>query len=225
MTGRYLVLDGPDGGGKSTQAARLCARLAAGGVAVLHLREPGSTAIGEQLRELLLRGGDVEPLTEALLFSAARAEMVHRQVGPALADGRTVVAERCFLSTMVYQGLAPLEPLRRVPVELVGRLSAAVHAAHRPDRLVVLDVPVAVTRQRLAATRPDRFEARGDAFLARVREAYLALAADPVVRGIVRAPAGVRIVDAARAPDAVERDVLAAVAEGSPDAPGETGPD
>src|SRR5262245_53289308 len=104
----YLVLDGPDGGGKSTQAELLCAWLRQRGRTVQHRREPGSTPVGEALRTLLLEPstGDLLPLTEALLFSAARAELVAREIAPALQRGEDVVAERCYVATLVYQGLA-----------------------------------------------------------------------------------------------------------------------
>ena len=104
----YLVLDGPDGGGKSTQSRALVEFLRQRGRTVHHLREPGSTPVGENLRQLLLspQTGDLQPLTEVLLFTAARTELAARVIGPALARGEDVVSERCFASTLAYQCLA-----------------------------------------------------------------------------------------------------------------------
>ena len=95
----YVALDGPDGCGKSTQAAALARWLDAEGAEVLHVREPGSTPVGEALRDLLLSPstGELQPITEVLLFSAARAELMQHVVRPALAAGKVVVAERCPL--------------------------------------------------------------------------------------------------------------------------------
>lgn len=170
---RYFVLEGGDGCGKSSQARALIGWLQAEGRAVLHVREPGSTPVGEALRQLLLAPdtGELRADTEALLFTAARAELVERVIAPALAVGTVVIAERCYLSTLVYQGFAGAGRLD--PVWLRD-LTARVHGTTMPDRIFVLDVPPDVAAARRTRRRADRFEARGDAFLDEVRRGFLA---------------------------------------------------
>lgn len=167
----YLALEGPDGCGKSSQSRALCDWLHEQGRKVLHVREPGSTPVGEALRQLLLARstGELRPVTEALLFTAARAELVAAVIAPALADGAVVVAERCYLSTIVYQGLAASTPL---DVDWLFDLTRRVHGAHLPDAIFVLDVPEATARARRRSRADDRFEARPAAFHERVRQGF-----------------------------------------------------
>jgi len=178
----YVALDGPDGCGKSTQAAALANWLDAEGADVLHVREPGSTPVGEALRELLLSPatGDLQPVSEVLLFSAARAELMQRVVRPALADGKVVVAERCYLSTMVYQILAAERPAPGVlDATWFEDLTRRVHGDCLPDAIYVLDVAAEVSAQRRSRRSggADRIEARGDGYHRRVRDGYLQAAA------------------------------------------------
>lgn len=167
----YLALDGPDGCGKSLQTRLLVEWLQEQGQPVLHVREPGSTPVGEALRGLLLAKstGDLDALSEAMLFLAARRELLKQVIVPALAAGQHVVAERCYLSTLVYQFLA-LGNQRLVPwfFETVR----AVHGEHLPRAIFLLDVPECVARKRRARRTEDRIEARGAAFEAAVREGY-----------------------------------------------------
>lgn len=177
----YFVLDGPDGGGKSTQARALVEFLRARGRTVQHLREPGSTPVGEGLRQTLLSPatGELLPLTEVLLFTAARAELIARVIGPALQRGEDVVAERCYVSTLAYQCLAHRSG---VEFDFVVDLTRRAHGPFLPDAVFVLDVDVATSLQRRSARDKDRFEARDDDFHERVREGYLHVAAqDPTV--------------------------------------------
>jgi dTMP kinase len=191
----YVVLDGPDGGGKSSQARALVQHLRARGREVVHLREPGSTPVGEALRSLLLAEstGELSPLTEALLFTAARADLVARVVAPALQRGAVVVAERCYVSTLAYQGLAAQPGL---DYEFIVRLTRAAHGSWLPDVVFVLDVPVETGLQRRRRRAGDRFEARGPAFHERVRAAYLEVA---------RRETNVTVVDASGPLDEVQR--------------------
>lgn len=198
----YVQLDGPDGCGKSSQALALVEWLRAQGRETLHVREPGSTPVGEALRNLLLSPatGHLQPVTEALLFSAARAELVAQQVAPALARGVVVVAERGYLSTLVYQALATAPGLSP---QWVFDVTRAVHGACLPDVVFVLDVGADVALARRAARASDRIEARPAEYHARVREGYRRAAAlDPRAQ----------LLDAGRPFDAVQQDLRAALA-------------
>lgn len=168
----YVQLDGPDGCGKSSQAAALVGWLQAAGHAALHVREPGSTPVGEALRQLLLSPatGELQAITEALLFSAARVELVAQQVAPALARGSIVVAERGYLSTLVYQALATRPGL---DVAWVLDLTRRVHGACLPDVVFVLDVGAAVATTRRASRASDRIEARDADYHERVRAGFV----------------------------------------------------
>lgn len=175
--GCYVALDGPDGCGKSTQAKALVDWLSAEGADALLVREPGSTPVGEALRELLLAEatGELQPISEALLFSAARAELVQRVIAPALQRGAVVVAERCYLSTAVYQVHAGGDGA--LDARWFEDLTRRVHGACLPDAIFVLDVPSQVSAERRGHRVEDRIEARGEAFHQRVRDGYLLAAA------------------------------------------------
>jgi dTMP kinase len=194
----FVVLDGADGCGKSTQAGLLVERLAAErAVAPLHVREPGSTQLGERLRAILFdRALDLSPRVELLLFAAARAQLLSELVAPALAQGRDVVCERFHPSTYAYQAVAG-----GLDEELVLR-TLLEHANHpEPDALVVLDVPLDVALARRGAAS-DRIEAKDERFHARVVEGY---------RSWARRHARTRLVDATGAPSVVHERVWEAV--------------
>lgn len=198
MDARFVVLDGVDGCGKSTQAALLVARLASErGVAPLHVREPGSTRLGERLRSILFdRALDLDPEVELLLFAAARAQLLRELVAPALVAGRDVVCERFHPSTFAYQSVAGgLDP------DLVMGLLLQHANDPEPDVIVVLDLPLEVALRRRGAAS-DRIEAKADAFHAKVAEGYRVWAARH---------ARTRLVDATRAPEIVAADVWRAV--------------
>jgi len=179
--GRLIALEGIDGCGKSTQAQMLAIRLGA-----LLTFEPGATTLGRSLRHLLL-DPDLPPLTEraeALLMAADRAQHVAEEVGPTLETGRWVVTDRFSGSTLAYQGYG-----RGVDVSELRRLVAWATGGLRPDLTVLIDVPVALAKGRLAGGRDDRFEALGTPFFERVADGFRRLATgDPetwvVVDGI-----------------------------------------
>jgi dTMP kinase len=178
--GRFVVLEGGEASGKSTQAARLAERLDA-----VLTREPGGTAIGAGLRDLLLdaRTTGLADRAEALLMAADRAQHVAEVIRPALAAGRHVVSDRYVGSTLAYQGFG-----RRLPVDELRRLSAWAAHGLEPDVIVLLDMPPALTADRVAG-RPDpaldRLEAAGDGFHDRVAEGYRRLAAADPARWVV----------------------------------------
>ncbi len=172
---RFLVLEGVDGSGKTTQAGRLMAWLQAQGRDPLHLREPGSTAFGEGVRRLLLDPDlqQRDPRSEALLFFAARRALLLQQVQPALAAGRDVVCERFTPSTLAYQGGAPADARFILALE-----ELVVEAELRPHKVLILDMDPAESLARASQRAPaDGFEQRGLEFLRRVRQGYLAYAA------------------------------------------------
>lgn len=195
--GRLVTLEGIDGSGKSTQA-RLLAE-AFGGETVL-TREPGGSSGAEAIRGLLLTGeaDRWSPVTEALLFTAARRDHLERVIEPALAAGRTVVCDRYVDSTRVYQGASGRGALRG----LVDRLHAEA-VGRDPDRTLVLDIEPEAGLARTGGPET-RFEAMGLAFQRRLREGFLALAREFPGRCVV--------IDASGPPQAVAARVLEAAA-------------
>lgn len=195
--GRFYVLDGIDGCGKSTQAARLARALERRGErAVLHLREPGSTAAGERIRALLLDPVPaLTPAAQVLLFAAARRQMLVERVEPALAAGSDVVCERFHASTFAYQGFA-----LGVGAERVLELLFQWANEPAPDLTVILELDPEAAATRRGAE--DRFEGRAADFHQRVAEGYRRYAA--LVPRVVR-------VGAAGSPDEVEARIRAEV--------------
>jgi dTMP kinase len=169
--GRFVVFEGGDGSGKSTQAARLAVWLRAQGVAVVETFEPGAGATGAVLRELLLHGPEtVTPVAEALLMAADRAQHVATEIEPALARGDWVLSDRYVPSSLVYQGV-----VRGLGVEVVEQLSAVATGGCDPDVVLLLDVSDAVADARRAG-ESDRLEREGSDFHRSVRRAYRDLA-------------------------------------------------
>lgn len=164
--GRFVVLEGGEATGKSTQAALLAERLGA-----MLTREPGGTEVGERVREIVLDPAlDVSPRAEALLMAAARAQHVASVIEPALAAGRDVVSDRFTGSSLAYQGLA-----RELGVEAVASLSEFATGGLVPDLVVLLDMPPEVARKRRMAA-PDRMEAETPEFHEAVAVGFRALA-------------------------------------------------
>lgn len=185
MPGYFVTLEGGEGAGKSTQLHAIEAWLRRHGHDVVVTREPGGTALGERIRELLLHA-DGHPAieTETLLMFAARAEHLARVIRPALAAGRTVLCDRFTDATYAYQGGG-----RGLARERIAVLEDWVQGALRPHLTLLLDVPVALGLERAGARgEPDRFERENHAFFERVRRAYLEAAA--------REPRRVRVVPA-----------------------------
>lgn len=174
----FIVVEGPEGAGKSSLVQWLAGKLAADGQRVVAVREPGGTPVAEAARELALRThGELSPQAELFLILAARADLVDRVIRPALAAGETVVGDRYGLSTLAYQVAG-----RGLPRSEVATAHRLATSGLEPDLTLVLDVPVAVgrARQRAAGKRQDRFEREDDAFHERVRDAYVR-ASDPGV--------------------------------------------
>ncbi len=191
--GRFISFEGIDGAGKSTQLRLLAARLRAGGAEVVETREPGGAPGAEEIRRLLVEGapGRWSPEAECLLFTAARRDHLERTIAPALARGAAVLCDRFADSTRVYQGVARAD------------LRAAVDALHammigvEPDRTLILDLDPHEAHGRGLARggTEDRFEKLGAGFQARLREGFLALAAE--------FPDRCRVVSAAGDPETV----------------------
>lgn len=183
--GWFVTLEGPDGSGKSAQSERLRAAAAAAGQDVVLVREPGGTAGGERVRAILMDAGPVgirlTQRTDALLFNAARAQLVDEVIRPALRRGALVISDRYADSTLAYQGCGgelPLDELRSVVGFATGGL--------RPDRTILIDVPVEVGLARKTSAETTRFEAHFDrAFHERVRAGYLSFAAAEPTRWMV----------------------------------------
>jgi dTMP kinase len=172
--GRFITFEGGEGAGKSTQAARLAARLQAAGIEVVRTREPGGSEGAEALRALLVNGGADRwsPIAETLMMYAARADHLDRVIRPALDAGAWVVCDRFSDSTRAYQGAGG-----GVPGELIETLDKAVVRADQPDLTLVIDVPVELGLERAHARGGEaRFEAKGAGFHLRLRDGFLALA-------------------------------------------------
>jgi len=200
--GRFVTFEGGEGGGKSTQIERLASGLANHGHEVVQTREPGGSPIGERIRLLLLDpAAKLDPVTQILLFGAARRDHVISLIEPALQRGAWVLCDRFMDSTRAYQGAAGA-----VDLDLVSSLEDAVVGRTRPDLTLILDIDprrglARANRRRGRAVAPDAFEASDIAFHSRVRQAYLDIAA--------REPQRCAVIDADRTADAVARDIAA----------------
>ncbi|MEM1330411.1 MAG: dTMP kinase [Planctomycetota bacterium] len=196
LGGRFLVFDGPDGAGKSTQLRRLVASARTRGVTVCEVREPGGTHVGERIRHALLEHSDEEMSLrcEMLLYMASRAQLVEQRIVPALGRGELVIADRFVSSTLVYQGLAGGLPREEI-------LSAAQIATGgvNPDLTVVFEVDEKTAAARLNPLM-DRMESKGADFHARVRQGYREI--------VAKDPEGYTSVDARGTEDEVWAELL-----------------
>lgn len=177
--GAFIVLDGPDGGGKTTQAAALADWLREQGRDVLNCRDPGGTALGDRLRSILLDRGAVLPTlrAEMFLFMASRAQLVDEVIRPAIAAGKVVVSDRFLLANIVYQGYAG-----GLGVAEVGRVGRVATGGLSPDLTLLLDLPVSLARVRVQGAR-DRMEDRPLSYHERVREGFLEAASEAMGQG------------------------------------------
>jgi dTMP kinase len=186
MRGKFITFEGGEGTGKSTQAAMLALRLEALGLAVQLTREPGGSPGAEIIRHVLLSGAakPFGPDVEAMLFAAARDDHVRCTIMPALDCGKWVICDRFADSTRVYQGI-----LGRVDPRLINGLERVSIGDLVPDLTLLLDVPVELGLERVKLRRgeakPDRFEAEDVEFHHKLREAYLAIAAEAPQRCVV----------------------------------------
>ncbi|MBN2313751.1 MAG: dTMP kinase [Sedimentisphaerales bacterium] len=172
LKGKFIVLDGPDGCGKSTQAGLLVQWLKEQGVATRRFRDPGDTAIGEKIRDILLNPehSAMSTRTELLLYMAARSQLWNERIGPALHENQCVVLDRWLSSTCAYQGYAGGFGMDRV-------IKIATDCLERvwPDLTIILDVDIKTSSKRLSREL-DRMEAKGDGYHQKVREGFLQLA-------------------------------------------------
>jgi dTMP kinase len=197
--GKFITFEGVDGAGKSTHIDAFVQALRQRGKTVIATREPGGTALGEKLRELLLHEA-MHLETEALLMFAARREHIAQVIQPALERGDWVISDRFTDASFAYQGGG-----RKLSTDKLALLEQWVHADLQPDLTLLFDVPLEVARERLNRSRTlDKFEQEKDDFFIGVREAYLQRAA--------QFPQRIRVIDSTRAIDEVSRelDVLAA---------------
>ena len=198
-TGRLITIEGLDGAGKTTLVAGLTRELAARGRELMVLREPGGVELSERIRALVKDPElAVDPRAEALLYAAARAQLVAEQLVPLLEDGQWVLLDRFVDSSLAYQGAG-----RGLGVERIRALNELATGGLTPDRTLLLRIDPAVGRARIIGRDPDRLEQAGEAFFAAVATAYDELAADE--------PDRIAVIEADRPPEQVLADALAAL--------------
>ena len=200
MSGLFLTFEGPEGAGKSTQLARLVARLEAEGIAHIVTREPGGTPLGTRVRDVLLDPAlTIDPLPEFLLYSASRAQLVANVIRPALDRGEVVVCDRYADSSLAYQGAG-----RGLDTTLLSSITAAATGGLTPDLTVLLDLDPVVGLERAARRgQPDRLELADLEFHRRVRQGFLELA--------LRSPGRFLVLDATLDQETIHAAIWAAV--------------
>jgi dTMP kinase len=203
-TGKLISFEGSEGSGKSSQIARLAARLQRMGRNVVTVREPGGTEIGEQIRNIIVhnsKGDEMCPETELLLFAASRAQLVREVIAPALLKGAIVLSDRFLDSSTVYQGIG-----RNLAANPVGQINRFAVGSVMPDITVVIDVPTKVGLARIrqrASDLPDRMERENIDFYNKIREGYLVLA-----KGM---PSRFVVVDGEKDENVTEKKIWAAI--------------
>lgn len=170
MKGLFIVMEGPDGSGKTTQINLLKEYLEEAGYECLITREPGGTVIGEEVRQLILNPEhkEMSPVTEMLLYAASRAQLVHEVIGPALEEGKIVISDRFVDSSIVYQGIA-----RKLGISTVSAVNAPGIGIYRPDGIFFIDLSEADgLRRKKEQKNLDRMEQEGIDFHHMVSEGY-----------------------------------------------------
>ena len=170
MKGFFIVMEGPDGSGKTTQINLLKEYLEEAGYECLITREPGGTVIGEKVRQLILNPEhkEMSPVTEMLLYAASRAQLVHEVIGPALEEGKIVISDRFVDSSIVYQGIA-----RKLGISTVSAVNAPGIGIYRPDGIFFIDLSEAEgLRRKKEQKNLDRMEQEGIDFHHMVSEGY-----------------------------------------------------
>jgi len=203
--GLLISFEGSEGCGKSTQIQRLKARLEAAGQSVELRREPGGTAVGERIRDLLQHtqeASNMTPEAELLLFAASRAQLVREKIKPSLEAGNVVILDRFLDSAIVYQGIA-----RGLPMESVRAINRFAVGDVIPQLTLVLDMDAATARERIQrdGRELDRIESQPLAFFEKVRQGYLHLA--------VEQPGRMVVLDGAQTPEQIEEQVWKLVEE------------
>ena len=193
----FIVFEGGDGSGKSTQARSLLRRLRRRGIAVLRTHEPGGTPLGQSLRRLLKSGAAMTPISELMLFEAARAQLVQEVIRPFLAKDGVVIADRFTSSTVAYQGYG-----RGLDRELIERLNREATGGLEPDLTVLLDLPVETALARKGGNG-DTFDGAPVDFHRKIRRGYSALAASD--------PGGWLVLDGQRPPEELSREIWSKV--------------
>jgi len=194
--GYFVTLEGPEGAGKSTQSTKLAAALTERGFDVFSTREPGGTTAGEMIRRIVLDGPELSSWTEALLFTAARAQLVQEVIRPQLEARRVVLCDRYSDSTLAYQGYG-----RGLDLAILARLQDQATGGLRPGLTFLLDLPVESGLSRIPPASLDRLDREVADFHRRVRQGYLEMAARDSSRW--------EVVDAAQPPDRLAERMLA----------------
>lgn len=196
LRGKFVVFDGPDGSGKSTQLRRFVQGAQQAGVTVCEVREPGGTRVGERVREILLDPIHAEMTVrcEMMLYMASRAQLVEERIMPAIARGELVIADRYVSSTFAYQGAAG-----GLPVDEIMAVARAACGQAWPDLVVIFDVDQVTAASRLNPLL-DRMEQKGAEFHRKVRDGYLDQAR--------RDPSRYAVIDASKEPDVVTKSML-----------------
>lgn len=192
----FISIDGIDGAGKTTQLQLLCAHLEKNGHSIATFRDPGSTALGESVRDILLHREDIPlcPQSEMLLYMSARAQLVSEQIKPALEQGLTVITDRYLLANVVYQGSAG-----GLDTEGIWRVGEIATQGLMPDRTILLDIPADIALPRIKRQQ-DRLEKRGMAYFSKVRDGF--------VEQIKRIRSPYLVVDATQSSEAIHQQII-----------------
>ena len=202
MKGLFIVMEGPDGSGKTTQINLLKEYLEEAGYECLITREPGGTVIGEEVRQLILNPEhkEMSPVTEMLLYAASRAQLVHEVIGPALEEGKIVISDRFVDSSIVYQGIA-----RKLGISTVSAVNAPGIGIYRPDGIFFIDLSEAEgLRRKKEQKNLDRMEQEGIDFHHMVSEGY---------RKVLSGRPEVMKIDGGRSIDTIQKKIRNHVAE------------